>query len=103
MKIEDTLSRMDLLASRIKEGTASKLETVEWLELTNNGNPVKEAAIQLLKTWATSDYGDGYFDGFVKAQNLYQEDVDLSDYTKQSIMEMSEAAESDFDTRNNQN
>ncbi len=103
MTIEETMNRMELLGSRIKEGTASQKEAIEWLDLTNSGNPVKEAAIQLLKDWASSDYGDGYFDGFVKAQNLYQEDVDLSDYTKQNIMELSEAAESSFDARNGQN
>lgn len=103
MTLEETMERMELLGTRIKEGTATKLEAVEWLEMTNNGNPVKEAAIQLLKDWATSDYGDGYFDGFVEAQNLYQRDVDLNDYSKQTIMELSEAAESVFDTKNNRN
>lgn len=103
MTIEETMNRMELLGSRIKEGTATKLEVVEWLDLTNNDNPVKEAAIQILKNWATSDYGDGYFDGFVEAQSLYEKDVDLSEYTKQNIIALSEAAESDFDTQNNPN
>lgn len=94
MAIEDTLDRMELLGCRIKEGTASKLEAIEWLELTSNGNPIKDAAIELLKAWATSDYGDGYFDGFIKAQTLYEANEDLSDYSKDTIMEMSESAES---------
>lgn len=103
MAIEETMQRMESLGSRIKDGTASQLEALEWLELTNNGNPVKEAAIQLLKNCTTTDYGDGYFDGFLEAQNLYQKDVDLSNYTRQNIMELADHAESNFNSRNNQN
>ncbi|MBF4374403.1 hypothetical protein [Vibrio anguillarum] len=103
MTIEDTMSRMDLLGSRINEATATKLEIIEWFELTNNGNHIKGAAIQLLKKWATTDYGDGYFDGFVEAKNLYEKDIDISNYTKKNIIELSAVAESNFDSQNNQN
>lgn len=34
MTLEETMERMELLGTRIKEGTASKLEAVEWLEFT---------------------------------------------------------------------
>lgn len=87
MSIEDTMNRMELLGSRIMEGRASKLEVLEWIELTSNGNPIKEKAIQLLKDSVTSgdSYSNGYFDGFTEAKNIVESGGELSSYKPNKI------------------
>ncbi|BCL74137.1 hypothetical protein TUMSATVNIG1_61210 (plasmid) [Vibrio nigripulchritudo] len=52
------IERIETLAKAIEQDTASLPEVVEWMELTSNGNPIKDKAISKLKT-ELSDAADG--------------------------------------------
>lgn len=41
----------------------------------------------------SEDFGDGWYDGFVKAQEMFNDGVELDEISTDSILEMSERAE----------
>ncbi|WP_217495111.1 hypothetical protein [Vibrio sonorensis] len=81
------------MAERIKNKSASLTEIVEWLELTSSHTPIQADVIQLLRENLTIAFGDGFYDGFRRAQFMAEDGQDLSEIGRYEALELSEQAE----------